>query len=135
VNVRSTSRGPRSAWSGYPASSSEHCVAPALDCPGALGRVKGPLAMLAAAAPLTRPARSLGGANTERRHAFATSRTSLGDVVRSDPMRSVCLAEEQAKPMLERLVRPTLPQADSVRGECLLPAAERPSVPEAVSSL
>ena len=33
-------------------------VAPALNCPGALGRVKGPLAALAAGAPLTRPARS-----------------------------------------------------------------------------
>jgi hypothetical protein len=38
-------------------------VAPVLDCPGALGRVKGSLAARAADAPLTRPARSQGLGN------------------------------------------------------------------------
>src|SRR5262245_13864197 len=37
-------------------------VAPVLHCAGALGRVKSPLASLAADAPLTRPARSQGSA-------------------------------------------------------------------------
>ena len=42
-------------------------VAPVLDFPGALGRVKGSLAALAAVAPLTRPARSRGWQLPERR--------------------------------------------------------------------
>jgi hypothetical protein len=38
-------------------------VAPVRDCPEALGRLKGPLATLAASAPLTRPARSRRAGN------------------------------------------------------------------------
>lgn len=38
--------------------SSRRCVDPVLDSAEALGRVKGPLAALAAGVPLTRPARS-----------------------------------------------------------------------------
>lgn len=46
------------ARSNSPTTSMSTDVAPVLDFPGALGRVKGSLAPLAAVAPLTRPARS-----------------------------------------------------------------------------
>lgn len=45
----------------------EDAVAPVKDCTAALGRIKGPLAALAANAPLTRPARPESWLLPERR--------------------------------------------------------------------
>jgi hypothetical protein len=67
----------------------EDVVAPVKDCAGALGRVKGPLAELAANAPLTRPARSrLSAING------ATGRSDQREVARLE--RSVPLAKMSA---------------------------------------